>query len=478
MSINNLLTPTSGTNLRSYRHATRIFVDDNYRLSPKYGFLFYVEFDFNPLITNVSNNAAQELGMIVKSAQMPKYTIETKIHNAYNRKNISQQKISYDPITISFHDDQADNVRNFWYDYYSFFFRDSDYADATYQGIHKYQSRPTFDWGYSPRPTVGYNSSNANQPYQYIQAIRIYSMYQKNFSECELINPIINSFKHGDHAHAGNDGVLDMTMSVQYEAVKYYTGYVVNDNVGGFLELHYDNVKSPIAPAQGTDLVDNGTGGYANASDTITDLAGVNPLYGINQSTTALNFGATGLGLSGILGSTTRLVGAAGVNLGGFSIPNLGSLTAGLTNGAVLGQQLQAAGAALAGSAVSTLANGVIGGIANGLGPQATSLIGLAAAVIANPSAALRTVQNMAINYATGLAQQLAAKAAGSISNYISTTIQNAYQGSALQTIVNDVVALPGKFATAIGDAINNAGYAIEAQLISVPEFDLGTIVP
>jgi hypothetical protein len=93
------------TVLRDYRHAARIFVDDQYRLSPKYGFLFYVEFDFNPLITNISdqtlqykglgqgNVPARELGMLVKSATLPKFTIETKTHNAYNRKNIVQNSI-------------------------------------------------------------------------------------------------------------------------------------------------------------------------------------------------------------------------------------------------------------------------------------------------------------------------------------------------------------------------------------------------
>ena len=73
--------------LRDYQHAARIFTDSNFRLSPKYGFLFYVEFDFNPLITEITNISAQELGMLVKNVNLPKYTIDVKQHNAYNRKN-------------------------------------------------------------------------------------------------------------------------------------------------------------------------------------------------------------------------------------------------------------------------------------------------------------------------------------------------------------------------------------------------------
>jgi hypothetical protein len=123
-------------------------------------------------------------------------------------------------------------------------------------------------------------------------------------------------------------------------------------------------------------------------------------------------FYGLGLGLSGALGGATRLAATAGINSAGFSIPNLGALTAGITNSAILGQQLQAAGAALAGSAAATLANGVIGGLANGLGPGGTAVIGLIAQVIANPTAALNTIKNMAINYATTV-----------ITNFISNTI-------------------------------------------------------
>ena len=102
MSINSFLRPAGnfvkdldngqqGTvTVRDYRHAARIFTDADYRLSPKYGFLFYVEFDFNPLITNISNTSSQEMGMIVKTVSLPKFTMDVKTHNAYNRKNYVQ----------------------------------------------------------------------------------------------------------------------------------------------------------------------------------------------------------------------------------------------------------------------------------------------------------------------------------------------------------------------------------------------------
>jgi hypothetical protein len=456
--------------MHDYKHGKRIFVDGNYRLSPKYGFLYYVEFDFNPLITNISNQAAQELGMIVKSVNLPKFTIDTKIHNAYNRKNIVQNKINYDPVSISFHDDQSDTVRNFWYDYYSYFYRDPDYADATYSANHKYQSRPSFDWGYSPRPAIGYNNANGAQPYQYIQAIRIYSMYQQQFSEYELINPIITSFKHGDHSASETTSMLSHDMTVQYEAVKYLTGSVTGDNVGGFITLNYDNTPSANIP-QGQP-----TGASTN-NPAITDLANsqtsVNPMMrmDIGLQSTALN-PATGKAYS--LQGLTNTMGAINVNNGGFSIPSLGSLTQGVTSGAMLTQQLKSAGVSLAGQAAGSLANGLTGALAQGLGPNGQSIVNLAAAMITNPKATLQTVENMAISavmgYAINAAQTALAQGIGQIvgPNGLGGLLTQA--GGWLNTTVSGA-------ASDLGQAFNNAsmgaGFVTNATLAE--QFTNGT---
>ena len=109
----------TGDSIKDYQHAARIFIDDNYRLSPKYGFIFHVAFDLNTEITRVPRDQMLEMGMIVKSANLPKFTVENKVLNAYNRTNVVQNKIKYDPVTITFHDDSADLIRDFWYDYYS-----------------------------------------------------------------------------------------------------------------------------------------------------------------------------------------------------------------------------------------------------------------------------------------------------------------------------------------------------------------------
>ena len=109
-----------GTNpTQPYQHATKLFLADNFRLAPKQSFLFYVVINFDPALTeaqgllaNIVNFAERyqffETGMLVKKADLPKFQIDTKTLNAYNRKNVLQTKINYEPVSLTFHDDAAD----------------------------------------------------------------------------------------------------------------------------------------------------------------------------------------------------------------------------------------------------------------------------------------------------------------------------------------------------------------------------------
>ena len=439
---------TPGTvTLRDYQHAARIFVDGNFQLSPKYGFLFYVEFDFNPLITNVSNKAAQEMGMIVKNVTLPKYSMDVKVHNAYNRKNLVQNAIKYDPVNITFHDDQADNVRSFWYDYYSFFYRDSDYNDATYNLISKYQERPSFEWGYTPRPVASFNSGNAYQSYQYIQAIRIYSLYQKNFSEYELINPIITNFQHGEHNASEGTGLLDHKMTVQFETVKYYSGYVTQNTVGGFVDLHYDNTTSPIAPAAGPNIVNNGAGGYAAAPDTVLDLANYNLSTAggsvVPTPASGAQLNASGA-FSSIVGSLIGGAAGAGTNAGGFALPGIGSLVSGVSSGSIIGQQITAAAVGLAGQAASSLAGGIVNGITGG-NASGSAVLGMVAGAIKNPAAALATVESMATN-------ALMTSVTGGINSLLSSATPALSSSLSSNGLVQGISSGITKLTTAISD--------------------------
>lgn len=253
-----------GDEIHDWQHASRTFVDSLYRLSPKIGSVYHVFMDLNPIIAQVDQNSQIEIGMMAKAVSLPKFTVQNKIYNAYNRKNIAQERINYDPLSITFHDDSADVVRNFWYGYYAYYYRDADHQEALYNQDHKYKKRQEQAWGFTPL-------SSAGTP-NYINAIRIYSLHQKSFSSYTLIRPTIQSFQHGQHT-AGEYTPLDHTMTVAYEAVQYATGPVSQGTVLGFNTIHYDHSPSPLTSLGGGTQSILGQGGLVQgAGDVITNL--------------------------------------------------------------------------------------------------------------------------------------------------------------------------------------------------------------
>lgn len=267
-----------GDNVKDYQHAARLFVDNNYELSPKYTWLFHVYFDLNPELTTIDQRRQIEAGMLVKAADLPRFRIDSKTYNNYNRPSIAQTKVRYEDVNITFHDDSANIIRKLWFDYYNYYYRDMDnnYGDATgslnpiYQRSNKQVlgQRALYNkFGYSPRKHSSIST-------HYINAIRIYSLHQKRFSEYTLLNPIITAYRHGSHVN-GQDGTMESVMTLSYETVLYASG---STRVArGFADLHYDKSPSPLTPAGGGTNSILGPGGILNALDeVITDGSGGN----------------------------------------------------------------------------------------------------------------------------------------------------------------------------------------------------------
>lgn len=250
-------------NLKDYAHASRLFVGSNYRLLPKTGFLFHAFIDVNGgtgAYDGANPNSAREIGMLVKQADLPRFTADTKTLHAYNRPNIIQTKIKYDPVTITFHDDSSNVIRNFWVKYYSYYFRDSDYGLSQHNLPYIYTNQVLNNFGLTPK--------GANH---YLRSIRLYSLHQKRFTEYVMVNPIIKSMRFGNHNKQSDSDILQTEMTIEYEAVLYSGGSVSFGNPPGFADLHYDYGRSPIAGLRqisGTNgLFDTkgSTGGYNTA---------------------------------------------------------------------------------------------------------------------------------------------------------------------------------------------------------------------
>jgi hypothetical protein len=270
-----------GDGLKDYAHASKTFLTNGYELAPRTKFLFHVYFTINtsvPALRAVfGNEDVATIGLLVKTVQLPNYTIQVDTFNQYNRKRLVQSKIDYNPVTIEFHDDGGDVIRNMWYNYFAYYYKDPSqkYDNVSNQNGSiaqlfgtpagfSYNSRDTYDnsrtvndWGYIGE---AYNDglqfppsglSNVGKP-PFFRDIRIYGLNQHKVAQYVLINPMITEWQHDTYDYSQGNGMMTHRMTLKYETVKYYSGAVgsvrPDTNVVGFADpAYYDTVRSSIA---------------------------------------------------------------------------------------------------------------------------------------------------------------------------------------------------------------------------------------
>jgi hypothetical protein len=259
--------------LRDYTHASKTFRSNSYANAPKLKFLFHTYFNIN---TEAYPEADQQnLGILVKEIKLPSYNFSTEIKNQYNRKRIIQTKIKYDPIQITFHDDNNNSVNKMWYAYYTYYYKDANKPNVMFSGnrgsgrnpnpvssatqstmadynindIYNDDLKGNDDWGYIGETN---NPSGPNQQkVPFFQNITIFGFNQHNFTAYTLINPIINSFSHDTYNYSEGAGIMTNTMTIDYETVVYNAGAIdgrkPGDIVTGFGDIsNYDLTESPI----------------------------------------------------------------------------------------------------------------------------------------------------------------------------------------------------------------------------------------
>ena len=334
--------------LRDYTHASKTFRTGSYELAPKHKFLFHVYFDINPAAYN-SNNT--NYGLAVKTVKLPSYNIATHELNQYNRKRIVQTKIKYDPIEIAFHDDggpvlkagatvpnSGGMIRQLWQNYFNYHYNDSTKpkvniagglnANSTSAAAHgtRTQYAETIpgdaDWGYNSKS----NESGIKIPF--FNNITVFGFNQHTYVAYVLVNPIITRFGHDTYSYAESSGIMENTMTLDYETVVYHSGAINGKSpdaiAHGFgVSGHYDNTISPINKpgSQNTIL---GQGGLVDAGQTALDqLASGNILGAIQSGGTALKT-ASNMNLAQV--AKSELVGGLTNAISGTTNPTRNSL--------------------------------------------------------------------------------------------------------------------------------------------------------
>ncbi len=232
--------------MKDYQHASRLYLDDNFKLMPKQKFLFHVVFntDETLFVDGLSANERYQLNMLVKQCDLPKYNLSYEEKTQYNKKMYAGTRIAYEPVNITFHDDHADTVNAFWKKYYEYNIADSVgmNSDLTINNTKD----DYYSYG-DARQTTKFGMDTPRQRRKpYLKGIEIFVLHKKRFTSMTLVNPVIGSFSHDNLDQADGAGVLNNTMQILYETVIYKSGIVNKNNVPGFATINYDNSPSPL----------------------------------------------------------------------------------------------------------------------------------------------------------------------------------------------------------------------------------------
>lgn len=300
--------------LRDYTHASKTFRPGLYQNAPKYKFLFHVYFDINNDVLGSKTAADNNFGILVKTARLPSYSFNTHEMNQYNRKRIVQTKVKYDPVEITFHDDNDNFITSLWYKYFTYYYADATKPKVVFAGKRGGRPAPEQQGGGVQAPPTGADyftrtqyqpSITGNDNWGYIgetsvpspdqtkrpffNNITIFGLSRHNFTAYTLINPIITRFGHDTYNYDEGAGIMQNTMTLEYETVVYNQGAIdgnAPDNiVTGFgNQTYYDRKTSPIQqPGSNSNIL--GPGGLlAGAGGTMQQFAGGQILAGIQSA--------------------------------------------------------------------------------------------------------------------------------------------------------------------------------------------------
>jgi len=265
--------------------------------------MYYVYLELNPkAIRSASWKLRHQLeaGLLVKSADLPKITMEHEVKNMYNKKKVVYKDIKFEPLNLQFHDDNL-GITNSLY--------------ALYYGYHSPERFLTTEVAHAdPGSTMGspywrerggsrYGLDQNGSDESFFKSIQIYTLARKSWNGYKLINPRIVNWSHGQVDQSASNGTMESNMTVVYESVMYGQGVVTKNGKlpPQFGTVHYDKVPSPLSLGGGVNPSIFGlTGVFGQPTEILQDAGdifkdyyegGDNPSAGLLQTAIkAVNF--------------------------------------------------------------------------------------------------------------------------------------------------------------------------------------------
>jgi hypothetical protein len=220
--------------LRDTHHAVEAFGLNKSDLSngtPRHKFEFFVRVNFDQnrevreFVRSFLTDADQSMvSTMVKSIIMPSMTMDTDILNQYNKKRISQKRLNFNPITITFHDSVEGRTLRLWEMYYEYYFKDGLAKQKTAGSDGRRLERTEFLNDIITdkfNDNFGYNLARVGDNKYLIESIDIYQVHGGRFSRTTIIRPRIRQFTHDTLDYEDVSGLVQMSMDFEYEDVIY-----------------------------------------------------------------------------------------------------------------------------------------------------------------------------------------------------------------------------------------------------------------
>lgn len=246
-------------NMADWQHAARLYTDDTQKHAPKVGFLYHVTFTLNKeaqAIIPELKDYTNVIGMLVKNADLPKFNATTDTKNQYNRKKNVQTNIQYNPVNLTFHDDNFGATTALMEAYFKYYYADGKHT----LNSGAYGNRTTGDNTYAGASAneFKYGMNNNIPSVPFFDKIEITQMARKNYTKFTLVNPLVQSWGHDRLDNTQNSNIMENQMTVIYDSVFYDRGRVEageNGDPTGFGRTdHYDKTPSPITLTGGGTL--------------------------------------------------------------------------------------------------------------------------------------------------------------------------------------------------------------------------------
>ena len=325
---NGILSPKG--NMADWQHAARLYTDRDMALAPKTKFLYHVQFEVTPPAQEIApkifnGSTLNEIGMLVKRADLPKFTANVETKKKYNRVKNVQTSITYTPVSIDLHDDNEGITTALLQAYYRYYFADGNQQKDNGKA-YAVSPHSTYENAMANNYKFGMDVNNPGVPF--FKNIKISTLSRGEYTTYTLVNPILTGWSHDNVDNSDGAGTMVNSIEIAYEAVFYDQGSTKAGAQGepaGFGQDHYDNMPSPISLEGGGKLGLGGTiGGALDLYEFIASGGAYNnPLLTILQGAQLLgnvrNLSKEGIRQEGFNILTGALGQATGTNVSGVA---------------------------------------------------------------------------------------------------------------------------------------------------------------